>query len=182
MTPEELPMTRTYIDKGDAPLFFDVQVDHGLVHDRPLDGRGDELKELALKRAATVIPGGNREAIAELVDLAADPEQSLYRVLWLEAGGRSVACLGFGRVAATDDTYDCFGLVAADAAWAARALEALSKWLGKAKARMLRFEVDEANAAVAAAASGFGFEEEGRLAEFYGNGMHQRILMWRPDR
>lgn len=173
-------MTRIYIDKGDAPLFFDLSLEGAKVHDRVPADRREHLHALVKAKGPVVVPTGNREGIAELVDLARDEEQSLYRVLWLDDGRHPQACVGFGRVAATDDTYDCFGLVASDAAWAARGLRALAEWLRKAGARVLRFEVDEGNAEVVAAAQAAGFVEEGRIDDFYAKGAHHRMLIWRP--
>lgn len=173
--------TRTYIDKGPTPHFFALEVGGARAHDRVPAARADELRAL-IRGQPLVVPSDNRAGIEEFVDLAADEEQSLYRLLWLEEGGTAQACLAFGVVSATDDTYDCFGLVAPDASWAARGLEALGLWMGRAGARLLRFEVDSGNAAIAGLALARGFAEEGRIADFYRDGSDQLMLVWRPGR
>ncbi|MGC4113825.1 MAG: hypothetical protein QM765_04035 [Myxococcales bacterium] len=171
--------TRTYIDKGEEPRFFTVAPD---VHDRVKPSEKKALLDL-VAAAEVVVPRGNRAGISELVDTAAeDDQQSLYRVLWLEKDGRPMAVLGFGMVSATDDTYDCFGVAAASPEWAAKGLEALAKWMELAQARMMRFEVDTAHAAVAQSAEPFGYREEGRLEDFYADGVHQLLVFWRPGR
>ena len=170
--------TRTYIDKGEQPKFFSIGP--GL-HDRVEPGQREALLAL-VRSSAVLVPTGNRGDLAELVQTAAqDPDQSLYRILWLEESGAPRACLGFGVVAATDDTYDCFGVAAASPEWADRSLKALGTWLEKAGARLMRFEVDSRNAAVAEAVRAHGYKEEGRLADFYQDGVHQLLMVWRPE-
>lgn len=173
--------TRTYIDKGKAPLFFDLPGTGARANDRIAGRRRPEILDLVTRHGVVVVPEGNRGGIGELVELAGDEDQSFYRVLWLEDDSRVGACLGFGAVSGCDDTYDCFGLVALDEAWAAKALDAFAEWLRKAGARMARFEIDAPNATVAGLALSCGFAEEGRIEDFYRNGVDQRMLVWRPD-
>ena len=171
--------TRIYIDKGEEPLFFDL-APH--IHDRVPADRREPLLDL-VRRGEVLVPAGNRAGLGELVDTAAqDAGQSLYRVLWLEHAGAPQACLGFGMVAATDDTYDCFGVAATSPEWAGQGLAALGKWLTLAKARLARYEVDSGNAALAEASKAHGFREEGRLDDFYKDGVHQLLMVWRPGR
>ena len=174
--------TRTYIDKGKAPLFFDLEVKGARVSDQVAAARRGELLELVAGRGTVVVPEGNRGGLEELVRLAGDEEQSFYRELCLDDGSRARACVGFGAVSGCDDTYDCFGLVAEDEGWTAKALEALVQWLTRSGARMARFEVDEPNEAVARLALERGFAEEGRIEGFYRDGVGQRMLMWRPQK
>ena len=61
-------------------------------------------------------------------------------------------------------------------------LEALGQWMAQAQARMMRFEVDTANAAVAKSVEPYGYREEGRLEDFYADGVHQLLYFWRPGR
>ena len=83
-----LEKPRSYIEKGEAPLFFEFSVEGALVHDRvPAPARA-ALEELVREQGRVVVPQANRGGIHELVALAQDEEQSLYRVLWLERGGR----------------------------------------------------------------------------------------------
>ncbi len=172
--------TRTYIDKGEAPRFFSVAPD---VHDRVARGQVQGLAAL-VRAAPVVIPRANRQGLEELVQTAAeDDQQSLYRVLWLEQqGGEPMAALGFGMVSATDDTYDCFGVAAASPEWAVRGLQALGRWMELAGARLMRFEVDTTNAEAAQALGPHGFREEGKLEDFYADGVHQLLMVWRPKR
>lgn len=171
--------TRAYVDKGEQPRFFTVAPG---VHDRVEPSQAKGLVGF-VKAAGVVVPRGNRPDLAELVETAAaDDQQSLYRVLWLERDGKPVAVLGFGMVSATDDTYDCFGVAAASPERAVEGLQALARWMEHAGARMMRFEVDTANAAVAKGAEPHGFREEGRLEDFYADGVHQLLLFWRPGR
>ena len=176
-----LETTRAYIEKGEAPLFFEIELAGAQAHDRVEGAHRSAVTELVTRNATLIVPIGNREGIRELVELARDEDQSFYRVLYLEDQGRVRACVGFGAVSGCHKTYDCYGLAAEGEAWAAKGLEALVKWMGKAKARMVRFEIDEANDAVARLALERGFREEGRMDDFYADGAGQLILMWRPD-
>lgn len=169
--------TRTYVDKGGKPLFLEL-APH--VFDRVPTDCAPRLVDL-IHTGELLVPGGNRNDLAELVEIAAqDPEQSLYRILWVEQDGKPQAVLGFGMVAATDDTYDCFGLVATGSGWADEGLKWLAAWLERAEARMLRWEVDSFNEALAQIARSHGFREEGRIEDFYADGAHQIIMVWRP--
>ncbi|HEY3447925.1 MAG TPA: hypothetical protein VGK67_16335 [Myxococcales bacterium] len=171
--------TRIYIDKGEEPRFFSVAPG---VHDRVAPAQKQALVDL-VNAAALVVPAGNRPNLVELVETAAeDDQQSLYRILWLEKDGKPMAALGFGMVSATDDTYDCFGVAAADPEWAAKGLQALAQWMEQAQARLMRFEVDTSSAALAKGLEAHGYREEGRLDDFYADGVHQLLMIWRPKK
>jgi hypothetical protein len=174
--------TRSYIVKGERPLFVDLDLPGVEALDRVDPARQERLVRFAREGGGAVAPCGVRSGIAELVGLARDEEQGFYRVLRLEASGEVKACLGFGLVSGCQASYDCFGVVAADWDWMGRAFDALVEWLGKAQARLARMELDTASADALSQLASRGFVVEGRLKDFYADGTDQLLLVWRPGR
>lgn len=172
---------RTYLEKGTAPRFLRVQVEGAQAFDRVPRGREGELASFA-ERAPAALPSFCRPNVLEMIALARDEEQSFYRALSLEHRGDFVACVGFGAVAGCEDTYDFFGSVGADREWALRGAKAYLSWLRAAGARMARFELDREGELALSPLAEDGLQREGVLADFYGPGADQSLVIWRPTR
>jgi hypothetical protein len=172
---------RSYLEKGPSPQFVRVALPGASAADRIGRGRQADLKAF-VERAPVALPSFSRPNVLEMVELARDEEQSFYRILALEADGGFAACVGFGAVAGCEGTYDFFGCVGADAAWALRAVQVWAEWLQAAGARLARVELDgEAELALRPLAM-LGFAREGTLSDFYGPGNDQSLVIWRPCR
>ncbi len=172
---------RTYLEKGPRPRFFRLRFDGAAVLDRIPPGREDELRAFA-EKAPSAVPSFCRPNVLEMIALAKDEEQSFYRALVLERGGAFEACVGFGAVSGCEDTYDFFGSLGIDEGWALRGARAWVGWLRAADARLARFELDRAAELAFAALADDGAVREGVLADFYGPGEDQSLVIWRPRR
>lgn len=172
---------RAYLEKGTPPRFLRLTMDGAAVFDRIPAGRGDELRAFA-ERAPAALPSFCRPNVLEMIALAQDEEQSFYRVLALERRGAFAACVGFGAVAGCEGTYDFFGSLGADSEWALRGARATLGWLRAAEARVARFELDREGEAAFAPLAAEGAVREGVLADFYGPGNDQSLVIWRSIR
>ncbi len=172
---------RSYLEKGPSPRFRRLTVPGASAADRVSRERQADLRAF-VERAPAALPAFCRPNVLEMVELARDEEQSFYRVLALEADGGFTACVGFGAVAGCEDTYDFFGCLGADAAWALRGVDAWVEWLKAAGARLARVELDGEAAKALLSLKNLGFALEGTLGDFYGPGNDQSLVIWRSSR
>jgi hypothetical protein len=172
---------RNYLEKGPEPRFAAFDLAGAAVRDRVPEARQAALRAFA-EGAPAALPSFCRPNVLEMVDLSRDEEQSLYRVLTLEEGGGFRACVGFGIVFGCEDTYDFFGALGADPGWALSGVRAWAQWLRMSGARLARVELDAAGEQALQPLAADGFAHEGTLEDFYGRGVDQALVVWRPAR
>jgi hypothetical protein len=171
---------RSYINKGDRPLFLEVSLAGARVLDRVPSECEAELTHFVRGWAGVAIPAGCRPAVEELVAHAHDEEQGFYRAFSLWASDRARACMGFGAISGCEAAYDFLGAIATDMDWMLKSFEAWAIWLRKARARLARIEIGQAHGPLVDALRPHGYVVEGRIDDFYSEGDHQLMVVWRP--
>jgi hypothetical protein len=171
---------RSYINKGDGPVFLEVRVAGAQALDRVPCERKAELINFIRRGARIAIPASCGPAVEELVAHARDEEQGFYRAFSLWASGAPRVCMGFGAISGCEAAYDFLGAMATDMDWMLRIFQAWAIWLRKAHARLARVEIEQAHGSLVDALRPHGYAVEGRIDDFYTKGDHQLVVVWRP--